>query len=733
MKETTKRICALDYGRGTMAAYSIECDAKVPTPTPLMDKDGEPSGFARMKDGTYCVGRQLYTMGARDFKDVEEIHLNVKEMPDGRDDIQVEYAGAWLRKIFADHEALFSDGAEIIWVIGCPTGWRKKSVIDKYRRIFEKAGFRNVIIVPESNAAMMFAQLTFEFVERMDKKAGVLCIDLGAYSADATYIKPGEVASHGGYVGASLIERMILAMNLSGEFCEDANNRDEVREAVRRLCETDADFRTHLLLQSKKLKETYFTDSANGADYSDGEVCSLSVSLQFGDVTQNDVGAKRFELVVTDEMATAITRERSIKSVLGAEFDNLPKEVQASLGDKTWEEALRSFIEDTLSICPDFEKAAKGKGTKPNLILTGGASLMPFVQETIRGMLPNIHLRADKEPMSTIAKGLAYFGPDKLKAMEFDEQFDAIASHDANGRKTDFAGSVLNKVLSDAHNILGKPLIESAIENLTECLNDAIDSWEGHDITSDEIVSTAQENFEEWFSGGGMKKAFGKCVGNAKAHIAKEINESFAPLSAKFGLNGSLVKASDIDLEYADMLLRWFGGKLEMFKDALEERDDMYSNIGNPSELEEFFNHLDALDLFTTSRNAIREACESEWEEDMGELRKKLEKQLKKEFSSSSRYKPFVDECIEKLRKALVAAKQMRLGELVVEDPFDEICEVSGETTAHENDSVKMAKSGRSGKAKASKAEVAKVGKSSKADRSSKAAGAASKRRRASR
>lgn len=713
--QKVKRIYALDNGRGTMAAFYVDYGAKDPTPKPLMDKDGEPSGFARMKDGTYRIGKQLYTMGARDFKDVEEIHLNIKEMPDGKDDLQVEYESAWLRKIKTDNEALFSDGAEEVWIIGCPTGWRKKSTIDKYRRIFEKAGFKNVIIVPESNAAMMFAQQTFEAFGRGDKKtgalcmdpgtysAGVLCIDLGAYSADTTYIRPGKVASHGGYVGASLIERMILAMNLSGEFCEDSNNREEVREAVRRFCETDADFQTHLLLQSKKLKETYFTNSADGADYSDGEVCSQSVSLQFGDVTHNDVGARRFELVVTDEMATAITRERSVKSVLGKEFNTLPEEVRNSLGDKTWEESLRAFVEDTLAICPEFERAAKGKGTRPNLILTGGASLMPFVHETLRGMLPNIHLRADREPMSTIAKGLAYFGPDKLKAIEFDRQFEYIATHDSDGQRTSVDESVINKVFAKAHGIIGNALIDGTIERMTSFLNEAIDLWEdrnwwategkgikgffeGRNVKGHEIVPIARKDFEEWFNGNEIEKVFDKAVKAAKKHVADEINSSFSDLCKKFHLGEKLINASTLNLSYADNLLSWFKGKFYVFDNALEARHDEFSNLENPGFWDENFN------IFSKTRAEIRNEYATEWQEEIDKLRNELTKMLGSEFDSNELYAPFIEECMKGLKKSLNDAKQMRLGELVVEDPFDE----SGDHSSVADDTVNTAKAQRS-------------------------------------
>ena len=41
-----------------------------------MDKDGEPSGFALMQDGSYRLGKQLYTMGAKDYRNATAMHIN---------------------------------------------------------------------------------------------------------------------------------------------------------------------------------------------------------------------------------------------------------------------------------------------------------------------------------------------------------------------------------------------------------------------------------------------------------------------------------------------------------------------------------------------------------------------------------------------------------------------------------------------------------------------------------
>lgn len=662
MSEKLKRIFALDYGRGTMAGFYVDYGAKDPTARPIMDKDGEPSGFARMTDGTCRVGNRMYSLGTRDLANVAEFHVNVKELPTGNDDLQVEYAKAWRDWLVEDNKALFSNDTEETWIIGCPTGWRKKSIIDKYRQIFEKAGFKNVIIVPESNAAMMFAQRRFEFVEKMDKKVGVLCMDLGAYSADSTYVRPGKVESYGGYVGASLIERMILRMNLEGEFCENARNKPELRQAFGELCESDAKFRTLMLLQAKKLKETYFTDSTNGQDYSDGIDCSLMIDLRIDNPEIERLGAKRFELVVNDEMIAAITRERSVKDVLGREFDTLPEEVRNELGDKTWDAALRVFIKNTLSICPEFAEAAQGAGTKADLILTGGASLMPFVRDSIMAILPNVNLWFDREPMSTIAMGLAYFGPDKMKALEFDAEFQHILTHDENGNETDSTNSLLNVITSRAHDELGIEMLATTVGKMTGSIVDAVGQWSSREIDSSSIIPNARAAFKAWFEGG-MVSDYHKKVEDTKEFIAAELNERFQPLFDRFKLAGSLLKASDIDLEYAENFLKWHKSNFQIFDEQIAEEDKIYSKLSNPG----LFGSI-----FGTSREEEISAVADTLNKRNENWRDAVLKDLIDVFNSSDIYRPFLHECVYEIGKALATAKRTRLGELVVEESFDD-------------------------------------------------------------
>lgn len=681
-----RRIFALDYGRGTMAGFFIDPNAKEKSPKPLMDKDGEPSGFIKMKDGSYRLGRQLYTLAPRDYENVEKYHINIKELPNGDDALQVEYASAWRKRIISDpkNKALFDDGAEEVWIIGCPTGWRNRKVIERYRDIFTKAGFPDVIIVPESNAAMMYAEQTFGFMDRIDTNAGVLCIDLGAYSADSTFVHPGKVESYGGYLGASLIERMILAKNLTGEFCEESGNSGKVRDLVKDKAQSDPKFRALLLLHAKKLKEVYYNGVADGMEFADGVICSESVDMRFsfGDKLLSE--GRFFALVANDEMMHSIMEVESVKSVLGDEYDTLPEEVRKELGNKTWREALSSFVKNTLEVCPRFAKVAMSRGkNKAKVILTGGASLMPFVQEVLMEAMPGADIYADRQPMSTIAMGLAYFGPEKLKARDFDNSFRNILECNSKGKKTSATDRIVNVIASRSHDILGLGSVYIKDENggyslqetrcdvgivyntalrMRDCIYFALDKWKRRELNSGEIASDACAMFEQWFDET-MPELHKRGVEEAKAFVMGELNRIFNPLLHCHGMSGSLMKSGDLDLKYADEMLEWWRGRYEIFKRLLNDKGEMLSRLPNPDA---------CVSLFGKSREDIYDSMRTEIEGIFDNWLNDLKSIFREDFDSPEVYGPFKRSCEKGIMQSLMLAKKTKLGELIVEESFDE-------------------------------------------------------------
>ena len=163
------RIFSLDNGRGNMAAYYGDLDVPNPQFKPLMPEGGEPSGFARLKDGSIALGKRIYSVNPAK---VESYHINFKAIPTQENRaVMVAYANAWRELLKKRNPAAFARG-EDAWFIGIPTGWRKKKIVDEYRSIFQEAGYPNPIIVPESNAAMVHAQKSYGAMARVNPEIG---------------------------------------------------------------------------------------------------------------------------------------------------------------------------------------------------------------------------------------------------------------------------------------------------------------------------------------------------------------------------------------------------------------------------------------------------------------------------------------------------------------------------------------------------------------------------------
>ena len=665
-----KRIFGLDYGRGTMAGFYIDEGAEVLDPHAIMDSHGEPSGFAVMDDGTTRLGKTMYTISDRDFPHVREFHVNVKGMPQGNEEedaLQIQYARAWRERIIKKHPHLFNDGYEEYWFIGCPTGWRSKKVVDDYAKIFTAAGFKNVVIVPESNAAMMCAEKSFSFVKHVDKNVGVLCVDLGAYSADSTYVRPNEsVVSYGGYVGASLVEKMIVIENLKDEYRIDPRSYvtpkalEKIGEEYRR----NEKFRTYILNHARDLKEQYYTKVADGATYN---AFDFMVQVPLPEYLQERTGAKLFTIYVNDLMTKAIIHDRSVKSVLGEEFDALPDEVRKEFGDKSWSACLEGFLERTLEICPDFATAARSSEKKACLIVTGGASKMSFVEDIIYKVMPKATPYKDEDPMSTIAKGLVFFGPEKLKAMAFDKEFERLLTQDENGNpiKEDASNSVLNERLSRSHDELGLEFIADTVIKMVDSIVDAANGWANRQFDSDQIASQAYQAFASWFEGDMVKEYNQKHVPNCKKHIVTNVNKLFEPLLEAYGFKEDakvILKESDLTLKYAECFLKDWKGFLEDFKGMILEENEIYSKFPNPG----------AFNLFSPSRKDILSSAADTLNERNRKWKEQCFETLMSYFNSPKVYGPFKMECLAEVLVALRTKKKSKLGELIVEESFDD-------------------------------------------------------------
>ena len=407
-----------DFGAGNTCLYWINPDAAVPVATPLNDPLGEPSGYAVQHNNINVLGRGLYGLRYENLKNIREFHINIKKIPTEQNRAELtNYFKLWHEKLQAEcDETNLNDGDEEFWFMGFPTGeeWKSKEVRKLYKQIFEDAGFKNVYLVPESNGAVAYFQKTDNILDKVAAGIKLFLIDLGAYSIDTTpYFGEKIGTSYGKYLGASLIERMMLRAILyfpETDFRKGKRiiNLPETINVVRQHYEdpeTHEEFANYMLLQARKLKEDYFTKEKSNI------LPNGNLTWASGFTVGESDDAEEFILFINSDMMKKLLKEMPVRQILDKEFEILPPEVQEYIGNLTWMGTLRKFLGDL------SEKYGNlGTGENSIIMLTGGGSLMKCFYDEVKTFFPNARIYSDPEAISAIGEGIAYWACKFLKS-----------------------------------------------------------------------------------------------------------------------------------------------------------------------------------------------------------------------------------------------------------------------------------------------------------------------------
>lgn len=518
-----RKIFAADFGAGNTCLFYANPDALIREALELNNPGGEPSGYANKKNGDVLLGLGLFKLTYDQLKDVDRFHINIKAKPNNKNRQEmVSYFKAWREKIEHDYAEEFEDVDEQYWFIGCPTGdeWKQQSTRDLYKSYFEEAGYQNVFIIPESNAAFAYYQKLKSIKDGSGSARNYLLFDQGAYSLDATYFRNGKVSSYGGYLGASLIERMMIHTILE---CEEESirvgkkmiNLRETVQGARDLLDSEGwngKFYTYLLLKARILKERYFTSLSNG---------TLVKTIDTQDALDFTVDGDSLILFINPKMMDLVLEKKSIKEILGREFTTLAPEVQENIGNKTWMQVFRDFLFEV-----DYEYPGLKDGTDTVIMLTGGGSLMNCVVDAIKEHYKNATVHCDKQAISAIGKGMAYWAPDKIKAHNFEMAFNQFVERE----EIDDDGDTVNcliRYLSEAYAECVLPSFQAVVQEEAKAVTDSIIRWRDYHCSSKEIPSEIESHFKKWCVNTGIpdfKAEIEKKIIEIKSNINRDFN-----------------------------------------------------------------------------------------------------------------------------------------------------------------------------------------------------------------
>lgn len=258
---------------------------------------------------------------------------------------------------------------EDAFVVGCPAGWNATARA-RYRELLMRAGLREPQVISESRAAFLYAKYARTValdIDVLSKTA--LVIDIGSSTLDFAYIVGGRETGVGTFgdiaLGGGILDEELLRL------CVE-QSRD--KDAIRRVFQESRSWYSYCEIEARRLKEEYYTRLLDDPSASVKKVLRICYD-----------GVQKLTLKLDGDLARQLT-EKPLNALQGRSFIQA---VQDAL-----DHAVRLTADDPPCL----------------VLLTGGASRMPFFRQLCREAFREAAVVCCPEPEFSIAKGLSYAG-----------------------------------------------------------------------------------------------------------------------------------------------------------------------------------------------------------------------------------------------------------------------------------------------------------------------------------
>ena len=393
--------------------------------------------------------------------------------------------------------------------VGCPSGWPQE-VREAYRKLFERAGMVNCEVVSESRAAFMFARESGELRVSDDLLTlPTLIIDAGSSTTDFTFVadlaERSLVASDFGEVslGGGLLDRMLLERNVS---------RSPQRRQLEDIFGRFPQYEARCEFEARRVKEMYFTQARRG----NGLRAESAVKLYAG--------------------RTPVTLDITCDDFDMADILSRPME---ALSGRSFEASYRSSL----------EAAARELGSdQPGIILlTGGASRMPLIEDIARDVFPQAQVLRGLEPEFAIARGLCYALRIDRQTRGFHEAVEALI------RSDEMEDLVLARLPELFHAVSG-PFSDRLID---EVAPEVFEQWRRGGLkTFDDIGVELSERAARMLKSDEMKAALRPAVADWVVRLRPDIEALTDPICDRFGLPRTSLRLPDsLDIGAAQIML----------------------------------------------------------------------------------------------------------------------------------------------------------------------------------
>ncbi len=357
------RYIGFDMGDGESAVAAFEHGSGIePVILPLCGVRSMLSAVG-MLNGEIVIGERAYTDALADQLSVR-FKSRYTTDPTSHEDI-VRFIRGVLRDLI--NSGHFSGDDQFI--VGCPAGWNAASRA-RYRELIMKAGVRQPRVISESRAAFLYAKYAHTVALDVDiLNESALVVDIGSSTLDYAYIVDGRETGIGTF-GETALGGGILDAALLRTAVENSRERREI-DAV---FTESRSWYSYCEIEARRIKEEYFTRLSDET----APVVRKQLRICYD-------GMQKLTLEMTPDLADKLTTQPL------HELDGL-----------SFESAVRASLEN----------AAKLTAERPPklLLLTGGASRMPFFRTLCQEIFADAVVVSCPEPEFSIAKGLSYAG-----------------------------------------------------------------------------------------------------------------------------------------------------------------------------------------------------------------------------------------------------------------------------------------------------------------------------------
>ena len=496
------RYYGFDLGDAESAvSYLNRSDVTVPRVLTVGEAKSFVTAYARLRNGSLVIGEAAcYNPEAVERK----IRFKSRFLTDtgSRKDIK-SFAAGVLGELYMSGDLV--KGEECCFYVGCPAGW-DKTARERYREIFEDAGYPPVRIISESRAALVSACQSKHFQVGYDiLSKPVLVVDIGSSTTDFAYIMGGkevELQTAGEVaLGGGLMDEVVLECAL------DASVRGN---RIREIFEQCPPWKSYCEFAARRIKEKYFADE----EYWKENECIQSVIISY----EKPV---RLQLFMNKNTAKRILYEgmrqlggRSFKEVFMASLTQVRKKIQGDL---------------------------------PELVfLTGGVSRLPAIRDWCREAFPESVVITGAEPEFSVCRGLAWSGRIDEELRQFRSEIRELVSSSVVER---IVASHIEELYHSTVDMLVRPILENAAMPV-------FDRWRDGEIERlSDINAEMEKEIERYLHTEEVQEMLIRPVTQWLKPVSYELEELTMPICIRHGVPyralslSSFLSISDLDIK----------------------------------------------------------------------------------------------------------------------------------------------------------------------------------------